>query len=181
MNGIFLWNGIELSPALLTIVQAVVAILMLAGLFSLLFYIIPGLTIIWLSAFVYGLTTGLSSWSLVIFIIMTLLMIFGNFVDQLIMGAKARQSGASLISVVFSTIAALVFSLIFPPFGGFIAALVVLFGLEFIRLRDMRRAGNSASQMALGCATAVVARFFIGLVMIGLWVTWLWQSGDLPF
>jgi hypothetical protein len=53
----------------------------------------------------------------------------------------------------------------------------VLFFFEYLRLRDLRKAGDSAGQMAIGCATAAVVRFFIGMVMIALWVTWLWQSG----
>ena len=176
-----LWNGFNISPLMVTILQIVVAGLMILGLFSLFFYIFPGLTIIWLAALVYWIVTGFSSSMLFFFIPMTLLMIFGNFVDQLIMGIKARQSGANWRSIVLSTLAALFFSIVFPPFGGIIAALIVLFAFEFFRLRDLRKAGNSTGQMALGCATAILARFLIGIVMLGLWIGWLWQSNSLPF
>lgn len=174
-----LFNGVDLSPLMLTILQVVVAVLMLFGLLSLFLYVIPGLTIIWLSVLVYGFLTGFDLTSGIIFTLITLLMIFGNLVDQLIMGVKARQSGASWKSILSSTLAALIFSILMPPFGGIIAALLVLFMFEFMRLRNLRMAGDSTSHMALGCATAVLARFLIGLIMLGLWVVWLWQASEL--
>lgn len=154
---------------------------MVAGLFSLFLFVIPGLTIIWLVALAYGLLTGIDLTSGIIFLVMTVLMAFGNIVDQLFMGVKAKKSGASWKSIVFSTLAAFVFSVLMPPFGGIIAAMLVLFVFEYQRLQDLRKASDSTGQMAIGCATAAVARFFIGLIMIGLWVVWVWQSGKLPF
>lgn len=174
-------TGVQLSPALLAVVQVVLAALMSAGLVSIFTFVIPGLTIIWLSALAYGLLTGFTLFSGICFALITLLMIFGNMVDQLLMGAKAKQSGASWTGVILSTIAAFVFSFLWPPFGGIIAALLVLFVFEFIRLRDWRKAGGTTKEMAIGCASAAVARLFIGLIMIGLWVAWVWQSGKMPF
>ncbi|MBM3138265.1 MAG: DUF456 domain-containing protein [Chloroflexi bacterium] len=174
-------SGVDLSPAMQTILQVVTALVMIGGLFSLFLFVIPGLSIIWLAALAYGLLTGFDLASTILFLTITLLMAFGNIVDQLFMGAKAKQSGASWKSVILSMLAAFIGSLIFPPFGGIIAALAVLFVFEYLRLRDLRKASDSTGQMAIGCATAAVARFFIGLVMIGLWVVWVWQSGELPF
>lgn len=166
---------------MLTALQAVTVLVMIGGLFSLFLFVIPGLTVIWLAALAYGLLTGFDLASIILFLLITLLMAFGNIVDNLFMGAKAKQSGASWKSVIFSMLAAFIGSLIFPPFGGIIAALVVLFIFEYLRLRNIKQASDSTGQMAIGCATAAVARFFIGLVMIGLWVVWVWQSGELPF
>lgn len=174
-------SGVGLSPAMLTVLQVVTALVMIGGVFSLFLFVIPGLSIIWLAALAYGLLAGFDLASTILFLIITLLMAFGNIVDQLFMGAKAKQSGASWKSVIFSMLAAFIGSLIFPPFGGIIAALAVLFVFEYLRLRDLHKASDSTGKMAIGCATAAVARFFIGLVMIGLWVVWVWQSGELPF
>jgi uncharacterized protein YqgC (DUF456 family) len=139
------------------------------------------LTIIWLAAMVYGLLAGFNLTSGLIFLGITLLMIFGNLVDQLRLGARAKASGASWAGVGASMLAALIFSILFPPFGGLVAALIVLFTFEMLRLRNWRRAGESTKQMAIGCASAVVARFGIGVVMIGLWLLWLQLSGAWPF
>lgn len=176
-----LLGGVEMSAGVLLTVQIVVLVVMLLGLFSLLIVIIPGLTIIWLAALVYGLLTGFDLTSGLIFLGITLLMIFGNTVDQLLMGARAKKSGASWTGVMVSMLAALVFSILFPPFGGLVAALVALFTIETVRLKNWRQAGESTKEMAIGCASAVVARFGIGLVMIGLWVLWLYLSNRWPF
>ena len=174
-------GGVDMSAGVLLTVQIVVLVVMLLGLLSLLFVIFPGLTIIWLAALVYGLLTGFDLTSGLIFLGITLLMIFGNMVDQLLMGARAKKSGASWIGVVVSMLAALVFSILFPPFGGLVAALIALFAIETVRLKNWRQAGESTKEMAIGCASAVVVRFGIGLVMIGLWLVWLYLSSAWPF
>ena len=174
-------GGVDMSAGVLLTVQIVVLVVMLLGLLSLLFVIFPGLTIIWLAALVYGLLSGFDLTSGLVFLGITLLMIFGNMVDQLLMGARAKKSGASWTGVVVSMLAALVFSILFPPFGGLVAALIALFAIETVRLKNWRQAGESTKEMAIGCASAVVARFGIGMVMIGLWLVWLYLSGAWPF
>ena len=174
-------HGSELSPAALVVVLLVAAAIMSAGLVSLFTFVIPGLSIIWLTTLAYGLLTGFTLFNIICFVIISLLMIFGNMVDQLMMGAKAKQSGASWTGVILSTIATFIFSFLWPPFGGIIAGMLVLFVFEFIRLRDWRKAGGTTKEMAVGCVSAAFVRFFIGIVMIGVWVIWIIQSGKLPF
>ena len=180
-DGLLIPPGKELPQAVLVAVQIVTAAVMTTGLISLFTFVIPGLSIIWLSALAYGLLTGFSVFSIICFVVISLLMIFGNMVDQLVMGAKAKQSGASWTGVILSTLATFIFSFLWPPFGGLIAGMLVLFVFEFIRLRDWRKAGGSTKEMAIGCFSAAVMRFFIGMVMIGVWIIWVVQSGKLPF
>jgi hypothetical protein len=53
--------------------------------------------------------------------------------------------------------------------------LLTLFIIEFIRLRDWRKAVESARNMATGCGWSVIVRFGIAIVMITLWISWaLW-------
>jgi uncharacterized protein YqgC (DUF456 family) len=170
-------TGNGLSPSMMVVVQSVVLLTMVAGLISLLTFIIPGLTIIWISALIYGLLIGFNIVSSILFALITALMLFGNVVDQLLMGVKAKNSGASWLSIFLSTGAAFIFSILFPPFGGLIAAMVVLMTMEIVRLKDWRRAAQSSKEMALGCVSAVAIRFGIGLIMIGIWIFWVWQSG----
>jgi len=174
-------TGIELSPSMLAAVQIVILFTMVAGLISLLSVIIPGLTIIWISALIYGLLSGFTTVSIILFILITVLMLIGNVVDQFMMGTKAKNSGASWLSIFLSTVAAFIFSILFPPFGGLIAALIVLMGVEMIRVKDWRKAARSSREMAIGCASAIAVRFGIGLLMIGIWILWVIQSGQSIF
>ncbi len=170
-------TGIGLSPSMMVVAQGVVLFTMIAGLISLLAVIIPGLTIIWISALIYGLLTGFNNISSILFALITALMLFGNVIDQLMMGVKVKNSGASWLSIFLSTGAAFIFSILFPPFGGLIAALIVVMVVEIIRLKDWRKAAQSSKEMALGCISAIAIRFGIGLIMIGIWIFWVMQSG----
>jgi uncharacterized protein YqgC (DUF456 family) len=160
-----------LDPQIFLII--ILALVQLVGLVSLVIPILPGLVIIWIANLVYGITAGFTVWGWVIFAINTILMIVGSLVDNITMGASAKMTGASWLGVGLSLVAGLVGSLLFPPLGGLVAALMVLFVVEIIRLRDFKRAGNSTASMALGCGLAIVIRFAMGLVMIGLWSVWV--------
>lgn len=153
--------------------QIVVLAVMLIGLFGLLTTIIPGLVIIWVAALIYWFSTGFSLGAWIVFAILTILMIVGSVVDNIIMGASARKTGASWWSIGLALLAGLAGSLIFPPFGGLIAAPLALFVVEFLRLRDWRNALRSTGSMAAGCGWSVLLRFGIGLLMILLWGGWV--------
>lgn len=147
--------------------------IMLFGLAGLVIPVLPGLVIIWVPALVYGILTGFNLLSGALFAGMTMLMIAGNLVDNLVMGAKARQHGASWLSIGVALAAGVLGSLAFPPFGGLAAALIGLFAVEYFRLRDVQRALESTRSMAIGCGWAAVIRFGIGVVMIALWGVWV--------
>ncbi len=152
--------------------QAVVFAVMVVGLVGLFTTVIPGLTIIWVAALVYGFVVGYQWWSIVIMVIMTILMIAGSLADNVLMGASARTSGASWLAIGLSLVGALVGTLVLPPFGGLIGALLMLFVVEIIRLKDWRKALESTGSMVKGCGYAVALRVFIALVMIGMWLLW---------
>lgn len=153
----------------------VLAVIMGIGLLGLLFYIIPGLTIIWLAVLVYGIVTGFNVGSGIVFGIITLLMVGGNLIDNLIMGAEAKKTGASWPSILVALVAGIAGTFILPPFGGLIFAAVGILVVEWIRKRNLAEGAKSAGGILKGCGLAVVTRFGIGALMIGLWVIWvLW-------
>jgi len=151
----------------------VLAVIMGIGLIGLLFYIIPGLTIIWLAILVYGIVTGFSVSSGILFGVITILMIAGTLVDNLLMGAAAKKSGAGWVSVVVALVAGIVGTFVWPPFGGLIFAAVSILIVEWIRKRNLKEGAKSAGGILKGAGMAIAARFGIGVVMIGLWVVWV--------
>lgn len=147
---------------------------MLFGLAAIVFLpVLPGLVIIWLAALVYGLVAGFNTTGIIVSIVITALMIFGSLVDNILMGTSASKAGSPWWAVTLALIAGMAGSIFFPPFGGLIASLVVLFVVEVIRLRDWRKALTSTRGMALGCGWAVLARVGLGVVMIVLWGIWV--------
>ena len=146
---------------------------MLFGLFTV--PILPGLVIIWVPALVYGISTGFTWGSGLLFAGITALMIFGSVIDNIVMGATARQQGASWWSIGAALVAGLVGSFIIPIpiIGGLIAALLALYGMEYHRLKDHKLALESTRSMAIGCGWAALIRFAVGTIMILMWVAWV--------
>lgn len=156
----------------LAALQVITLAIMLAGLLSLFTLILPGLVIIWVGPLIYGLITGFTWPTGILFGFITVLMLFGNIADNLMMGASARVKGASWLAIGVAMVAAVVGTLVFPPFGGIIASLVGIFAVEMIRLKEVPQALESMKGMAQGCGWGLVLRFVIGLIMIFWWIIW---------
>jgi uncharacterized protein len=145
---------------------------MLIGLFGTLIPMFPGVVVIWLAALGYGILSGFNLFGVIMFIVITLLMIAGVTVDNVLMGVGARKGGASWWSI-FAAIAAGIFgTLLFPPIGGLIAAPLAVLLVEFGRVRDWRKARNAFGGLALGWGLSYAAKFGIGVVMISFWGFW---------
>ncbi len=154
--------------------RAVVIGVMLTGLLGLVVPLIPGLVIIWLAGLGYGIAYGFSTLGWWMFAIMTVLMIGGSFVDNVLMGTKAYQSGAAWWSVALALVAGIAGNFIMPVIGGLLAALLALFTAEWIQRKNWREAMTAAQGWFIGCGWAFAIRFIIGVVMIGLWAIWAW-------
>jgi hypothetical protein len=155
-------------------------LVMLIGLIGLVIPMIPGITIIWLAALGYGVIrfySGLAGWlDWVILGMISVLMVAGVTVDNLLMGAGAKQGGASWASLGLGAIAGLIGTLVFPPFGGLIAAPLIILLYEYSRHRDWQKAFTALRGLAAGWGLAFVIRFGLGVLMIILWVIWDWQA-----
>ena len=149
-----------------------VYLIMAVGLFGMVIPIFPGVVIIWAAVMLHGLATGFAVLEIWVLVIITLLMIGGTLVDNLLMGGKARQAGASWLSIGGALLGGLIGTFDFPPIGGIIAAPTLLFLLEYSRLRDSQEAWDVTKGLLTGWGLSFVARFLIGLTMIIVWVIW---------
>jgi uncharacterized protein YqgC (DUF456 family) len=147
---------------------------MLFGLFGLIIPVIPGLVIIWVAALGYGIASGFGTLGWIMFAIISLLMVAGSVIDNVLMGTQARQSGASWVSIAAALVFGIAGNFVLPVIGGLIAALLALFIAEWIRRKNWRESLKSVRGMAWGCGWAFVIRFIMGIVMIGLWMIWAW-------
>jgi len=155
---------------------AVTLIVMLVGLFGLLVPVFPGLVVIWLAALGYGVLAGFHTLGIWLFALITLLMIVGSLVDNLFMGAGARQGGASWLSIAVATVAGIAGTLFFPPIGGLVAVPLAILIVETLRHRNFRLALQAFRGLAVGWGLAFVVRFGIGVVMIMVWIIWDWKG-----
>jgi uncharacterized protein YqgC (DUF456 family) len=151
---------------------------MLIGLFGLVIPIFPGILVIWLSSLFYAVIQALSGkmgiWDWLLFGLITILMILGSFVDNLIFAKKIRETGTPWKSIGISYAAGLVSSLFLTPFAALLVAPLVLYAVEYGRLRDKREAFASTRGWLIGFGWSLLALFAIGTLMIIFWLLWAW-------
>jgi hypothetical protein len=157
-------------------VFGITLLIMLVGLFGLIVPIFPGIVVIWLAALGYGVVTGFTTPGWILFAVITLLMIAGVLVDNVLLAAGARQGGASWRSVLIAVIAGVLGTIFFPPIGGLVAAPAAIFLFEYWRLRDGPKALAALQGLAAGWGMAFIVRFGIGVLMIVFWGIWVWKG-----
>lgn len=149
-----------------------ILLIMLVGLLGLIIPIFPGIAVIWLATLGYGVASGFSTLGIVLFILITLLMIAGVTVDNLLMGVEARQRGAPWPTLAAGAVAGILGTLLLPPVGGLITAPLVILLLEYRRQGEWQAAFQTLRSLALGWGKAFVARFAIGVLMMIFWLIW---------
>ncbi len=153
-------------------VNVLLVITVIVGQLGLVIPIFPGNIIIWVATLIYGIVYGFGQLGAILFAAITILTILAMTADNILMGAKAKEKGAAWSSIIMALASAVVFTFVFPPIGGIIAAPLVLFLLEFRRLGDSKQATEVVKALALGLGLSFVARFVLGLIQIGLWGAW---------
>lgn len=167
-----------LQTAWIFIVDFGTLLALLIGLFGLLVPIFPGLTIMWLATLVYALLQSsagrMTFWDWVLFALITLLMIGGNIIDNIIIARKMRDKFIPWSSILLAFAASIVASIFFTPLIGIVVAPLSLFGIEYRRLRDRTAAIESTKAYMVGWGWSFAARFAVGVVMLGSWMLWAW-------
>jgi uncharacterized protein len=160
------------------VVQWITLSFMLVGLVGMVIPIFPGIIIIWLAALVYAVVEAFAGkmglWDWVLFALVTVLMVAGSFVDNIIIAKKLRETGTPWKSIGIGYAAGLVSSLFLTPFAALLITPLAMYGAEYWRLRDARQAFDSAKSWLIGFGWSFVALFSIGATMIGLWLLWAW-------
>ena len=168
----------DLGPGFEILLQSLVLFILLLGLAGLLIPIFPGLTVMWLAVTVYAAVESANlnmywiDWTL--YALITILMIGGNIVDNVIIARKMREVSIPWRSIVISYLAGILTSIFFTPLTGLVASPIALYAAEFFRLHDRARALASTKAYMTGFGWAFAVRFTIGITMTGLWMLWAW-------
>jgi uncharacterized protein YqgC (DUF456 family) len=155
-----------------TSITIITGLVMLLGLLGLIVPIFPGLVIIWLAALAFALIkiSAMTTVSWLLFGIITILAVVGSLADNVLMGAKALEYGASKRSIFLTLVIAVGVSLFLSPIGGLISAPFALYFLEKGNGRTKEEAMNITKGLMTGWGWAFVVRFGLGMVMIVLWL-----------
>ena len=167
-----------LQAAWIVLVDALTLVVLVVGLVGLIMPIFPGLVVMWLATLVYALLQNaagrMTGWDWFLFALITILMLVGSLVDNIIIARKMRDHFIPWSSIVFAFAASLIASIFFTPFIGLAAAPLGLFLAELRRLKNHDEAISSTKAYMIGWGWAFAARVLIGLVMIGFWMLWAW-------
>jgi uncharacterized protein YqgC (DUF456 family) len=158
--------NVDLTIKALTLTAMLVGLLVLP--------LLPGLVIIWAAALGYGLAAGFGTLGWIMFALITVLMLAGSIIDNVLMGTSAHKEGAPWWAILLAMVAVIPGSILIPILGGILAALLTLFGIEWLRRKNWRKALASIKGMLIGWGWAFVVRCITGLIMIGLWLIWAW-------
>jgi uncharacterized protein YqgC (DUF456 family) len=151
---------------------------LVTGLIGLIVPIFPGLTVMWLGTLVYAIVQSVSghmTWvGWLLFILITLLMLGGNIVDNIIIAKHVRDKNVPWSSILIAFAAGIILSLVLTPIAGMIASPLGLFLAEWFRLKERDVALANTKAWMTGWGWSFVARFGIGIVMILFWGLWAW-------
>ena len=158
------------------LLRTIVLTFMLVGLFGMIIPIFPGIIVIWLSALMYAVIEALAGymdiWGWLLFALITVLMVIGSLIDNVIMARKLRETGTPWLSIAIGFVAGLVASIFLTPFAALLATPLALYLTEYYRLRSGREALASTKGWLIGFSWSLAAMFGIGVLMIGLWFLW---------
>ena len=168
----------EFTQFLLVFLDLLTLAVMLIGLVGLIMPVFPGLVVMWLATLVYALLRNgagtMTSWDWFLFALITILMIAGSIIDNIIIARKMRDHFIPWSSILFAFAASIVASIFFTPIIGLAAAPFALFLAELRRLKNHEEAVTSTKAYMVGWGWAFAARVLIGFVMIGFWMLWAW-------
>ncbi len=158
------------------ILTVLLGLAMVVGMLGMLVPVFPGLVIMWLAALGYGIMTGFTTPGIILFVLITLLAIGGSFIDNVLMAAGGRKGGAAWVTIIIALLAGVLGTILLPPFGGIIAAPLAILLLEYIRLKDWKKAWQAFKGLTLGWGLSFAARFSLAVVIFLLWVLWVWKG-----
>lgn len=158
--------------------QTITLFVLFLGLIGLIVPVFPGLTVMWLATLVFALiqwASGLmTGWDWFLFAVITVLMVGGNIIDNIIIASKMRGHEIPWKNILLCYVVGIVVSLFFTPLIGLIASPLSLLGLEYLRFRDWNQARESLKVFLVGWGASFAARFGIGFLMIVFWALWAW-------
>lgn len=168
----------EFELFLQVVLEIFTLLALIVGLLGLIVPVFPGLVIMWLGTLVYAIIQSaaghMTGWKWFLFGVITVLMITGSIVDNIIIARKMRDKYIPWSSILWAFAAGVVASLFFTPLIGLVAAPAGLFLAESSRLKNRDAAIDSTKAYMIGWGWAFGVRFLIGLVMIGFWMIWAW-------
>lgn len=152
---------------------ALCAIAMAVGLIGTLVPLLPGLSLIWVTALVYGAVDGFGASGLIAFALITLLLGASVAAKIALPHRRARAGGAPTRTLLIGALAGLVGFFVIPVVGLALGAVLGVLAAEYQRTRDRSLAWASTKGVIVGMGLAAAVEFGAGVIMVVAWVGWV--------
>ncbi len=151
----------------------VCALAMAIGLLGTFLPLVPGLTLVWAAALVYGVVHGFGDFGVVAFSIITVLALLGLAAGFVFPSKRAGSAGASRLSIAIGVAAGLVGFFVVPIVGLPLGAALGIYFAEIARQGSSEQAWESTRATLVGMGWALVAQFILGILMVLSWLSWV--------
>jgi uncharacterized protein len=155
----------------MTLLDLVVALLMIAGLAGALLPMLPGTPLIFAGALLYAYATDFETIGVGRLAILAVLAAVSSVLEHVAGALGARKFGGSRAAVIGALIGAVV-GLAWPPLGLLVGPLVGAIAGEFMRTRQLAGSVRAGMGTALGVIAGVVSHFALAVVMVALFAWW---------
>jgi hypothetical protein len=159
----------------MTIVNVVVAILMVAGLVGAILPFLPGAPLIFAGALLHGVATDFTPIGAGRLAILAVLGVLAWALEHIAGVVGARRAGGSRAAVIGAMLGMFV-GVMVAPVGLLLGPIIGAVAGELLAGRAPQQSVRSGLGAALGVLTGVVAHFTLALVMVALFVWWVWRS-----
>ena len=158
----------------MTLVDVVVAILMLAGLVGAIVPLLPGAPLIFAGALLYAVSTDFTPVGVGRLAILAALGVLAWALEHVAGVVGTRRAGGGRAAVIGATLGLFV-GVMVAPMGLLLGPILGAIAGELLSGRAPKASVRTGIGAALGVLTGVVAHFALALVMVGLFVWWVWQ------
>ena len=159
----------------MTLIDVVVAILMLAGLVGTIVPFLPGAPLIFAGALLYAVATDFTPIGVGRLVILAALGVLAWVLEHVAGVIGARRAGGGRAAVI-GALLGMVVGVMVAPIGLLVGPIIGAVAAELLTGRAPKASLRSGIGAALGVLTGVVAHFALALVMVGFFVWWVWRG-----
>ena len=156
--------------------QALVGLLMVAGIVGILLPVIPGLLLIWAAGLWWTIADGGGPARWTVFAVMTALLAVGTTAKYVLPARSAAARGAPLATLVVGGIGAVIGFFVIPVIGLVVGGVVGIYLAEFARLREAGRAWDSTRAALVAIGVGMLIELTAGLLMFAVWLAGVWVT-----
>jgi uncharacterized protein YqgC (DUF456 family) len=152
---------------------AAIALVMAVGLAGTIVPFVPGTSLIWAAALVYGLVAGFARAGWIAFSLITILLVTGTALKIVLPHRRGKAGGAPTRTLVIGAIAGIVGFFLIPVVGLALGAVAGVLVAEYARTRAWPRAWRSTKGVIVGIGLGALAELGVGTGMVLCWVAWV--------